>query len=148
MAEPDRFDRGQAAPTAASAQAVRAIVSARPSARSGRLVRTAMRLGTRSAQAHAAAVISSRMTETTSGSPISSGTPGSGPNGNPVVRDSAHTRDEGQAAGDPDGEHPLVADPAQQERPAELHLGAEDEEEPEAPPLGEVLGSNGEVDEC
>ena len=82
-----------------------------------------------------------------SGSPISSGTPGSGPNGNPVRARQRPHRDEGQAAGDSDGEHPVAADPSQQERPAELHLGAEHEEEPEAPPLGEVLGSDGEVHE-
>ena len=82
-----------------------------------------------------------------SGSPISSGTPGSGPNGNPVVRDSAHTATRARLPAIPTASILLVADPSQQKRPAELHLGAEHEEEPEAPPLGEVLGSDGEVHE-
>ena len=107
-----------------------------------------MRLGTRSAHAHASGgdqLEDDRRRHRAARS--ASGTPGSGPNGSPVVRDSAHTSDEGQAAGDADGEHPVGADPAEQNRPAELHLGAEHEEEPEAPPLGEVLGRDGEVHE-
>ena len=107
----------------------------------------ATRSGTRSAHAHAAAVTSSRTTDTTSGTPISSGTPGSGPNGSPVVRDSAHTPTRNRLPARPIARIRLLRIRAEQERPAELHLGAEHEEEPEPPPLGEVLGSDGEVHE-
>ena len=106
-----------------------------------------MRLGTRSAQAHAAGGDQLEDDRDEVGQPDLLGNAGLGAERQPRGARQRPHRDEGQAAGDPDGEHPVAADPAQQERPAELHLGAEDEEEPEAPPLGEVLGSDGEVDE-
>ncbi len=55
--------------------------------------------------------------------------------------------DEQQATAETDGEHAPAVAAAEQQRPAELTLGGEDEEEPEPPPLAEVRRCDGEVNE-
>ena len=107
-----------------------------------------MRSGTRSAQAHAAAVTSSRTTDDDVGQPdLPRARRVQGRTAAPWCATAPTRATRNRLPAIPTASIRVGADPAEQERPAELHLGAEHEEEPEAPPLGEVLGRNGEVDE-
>ena len=131
---------GSRAPTATSAHAVRATAppGRRPARAAGRRSRAEERNATRAGGEKL------EHDGPRSGLPTASGTPGSGPNGRPVVRETAQMQ-RGTGCRRYRTQASAAAGPAEQQRPAELNLAAKDEEEAEAPPLGEVLRRDGEV---
>ena len=127
---------------------MRAIVSTRPSPRTGR--RSARRRGCaqRAPRRTPPAVTSSRTTERGRAAHLL-GNAGLRAERQPAWSATAPTRRRGPGCPRcPTASIRLLRIRPEQERPAELHLGAEHEEEPEAPPLGEVLGRDGEMHEC